>query len=345
MLHSATAAIAQFKAPLDTLLLPTHTPDLLARAVVEASRLLGAGEPVALPTETVYGLAADETRPEAVLKIFEAKERPFFDPLIVHLPDLAWLDRLTAIPPGDVELVRRLTERFWPGPFTLVLPRRDLVPDVVASGLPTVALRMSAHPVFRAVISAFGKPLAAPSANRFGRISPTTADHVMSELASRIPLIVDGGPTAHGVESTIVAVSNGRLEILRSGPVTVEELAGFGEVVAAGTVAKPVAPGQLKSHYAPLTPLRIEARPQPVSGKRCGLLAWQNALPGFENVEVLSPTRNLREAAARLFAAMRRLDEAGLDEIIAEPLPESGLGVAMMDRLRKAAYKGQGVSL
>ena len=325
---------------MDTLLLPTHTPDQLARAVAEASRLLGAGEPVALPTETVYGLAADATCPAAVLKIFEAKERPFFDPLIVHLPDLAWLDRLTAIPQGDAALVRRLTERFWPGPFTIVLPRRELVPDVVASGLPTVALRMSAHPVFRAVVSAFGKPLAAPSANRFGRISPTAAEHVKSELSSRIPLIVDGGPTAHGVESTIVAVAGGRLEILRSGPVTQEELAEFAEVAVAGSVVQPVAPGQLKSHYAPRTPLRINARPQPVTGKRCGLLAWQSAVPGFEKVEVLSPAGNLREAAARLFAAMRRLDEAGLDEIVAEPVPEVGLGVAMMDRLRKAAHQG-----
>jgi len=307
--------------------------------VTEACRFLGAGEPVALPTETVYGLAADALHPEAVLKIFEAKERPFFDPLIVHLPDLDWLERLAAIPADDAPLVRRLTERFWPGPLTLVLPRRDLVPDMVASGLPTVALRMSAHPVFRAVATAFGRPLAAPSANRFGRISPTAAAHVMSELAGRIPLVVDGGPTAHGVESTIVAVAGGRMEILRSGPVTREELAPFGEVTAPGVVSRPVAPGQLKSHYAPRTPLHLASRPQPVPGKCCGLLAWQNAVPGFETVEVLSAAGDLREAATRLFAALRRLDEAGLDLILAEPVPETGLGVAIMDRLRKAAHE------
>lgn len=324
---------------MNTLLLPTHSPESLACAVTEASRFLGAGDPVALPTETVYGLAADAMQPSAVLKIFEVKERPFFDPLILHLPDLSWLDRLAAIPAESAALVQALTGRFWPGPLTLVLPRRELVSDVVSSGLPTVALRMSAHPVFRAVVSAYGKPLAAPSANRFGRISPTVATHVMSELGGRIPLVVDGGPTAHGVESTIVAVSGGRLEILRSGPVTREELAAFGEVTAAGVVAKPIAPGQLKSHYAPRTPLRIEPVPQPLAEKRCGLLAWQNALQGFQTVEVMSPSGDLREAASRIFAAMRRLDEAGLDLIVAEPVPETGLGVAIMDRLRKAAYR------
>lgn len=306
--------------------------------MAEASRFLGAGEPVALPTETVYGLAADALCPSAVLKIFEAKDRPFFDPLIVHLPDFGWLDRLVQVPDADAALVRALTERFWPGPLTLILPRRDAVPDVLASGLPTVALRMSAHPVFRAVVAAYGRPLAAPSANRFGRISPTAAAHVMSELGGRIPLVVDGGPTAHGVESTIVAVAGGRLEILRNGPVTREELSEFGEVTAPGAVSKPVAPGQLKSHYAPRTPLYLQSEPRPVPGKRCGLLAWKKAVGGFEQTEVLSPTGDLREVATHLFAAMRRMDEAGLDLIVVEPVPETGLGAAIMDRLRKAAH-------
>ena len=323
---------------MNTLLLPTDSPENFACAVAEAVRFLGAGEPVALPTETVYGLAADATRPEAVLKIFEAKERPFFDPLIVHLPDWEWLDRIAAVPERDATLVGRLTECFWPGPLTLVLPRQELVPDVVTSGLQTVALRMSAHPVFRAVVSAFGRPLAAPSANRFGRISPTASAHVMSELAGRIPLVVDGGPTTHGVESTIIAVAGGRIEILRSGPVTREELAEFAEVTNPGVVTKPVAPGQLKSHYAPRTPLRLVLSPHPIPGQRCGLLAWEKTHPGFDAVEVLSPSGDLREAAARLFAAMRRLDEAGLDLIVAEPVPETGLGAAMMDRLNKAAH-------
>jgi L-threonylcarbamoyladenylate synthase len=317
---------------------------LLARAVEESSRLLRSGEVVALPTETVYGLAADATNPTAVLKIFEAKERPFFDPLIVHLPDWEWLYRLTEIPRRDAALVARLTERFWPGPLTLILPRCEAVPDLVASGLPTVAVRMSAHPVFRAVVKAFGGPLAAPSANRFGQISPTAAEHVISELSGRIPLVVDGGKTAHGLESTIVAVDGDRLEILRSGPVTHEALAEFGEIVTPGEVSKPVAPGQLKSHYAPRTPLVI-AKPDmavsPLIGKRCGFLAWQTPKSGsdaFERVEVLNASGNLRKAAARLFSALRRLDEAGLDVIVAEAVPETGLGVAIMDRLRKAAH-------
>ena len=319
----------------------TSTPDAIARAV----DLLARGELVALPTETVYGLAADATRPEAVLKIFEAKDRPFFDPLIVHLPDASWLDRVTQ---NRDSLVEKLAAAFWPGPLTLVLPRRGIVPDVVTSGLSTVAVRMSAHPVFREVCAKFGKPLAAPSANRFGRISPTAAEHVLAELAGRIPLILDGGPASHGIESTIVAVENGRMRILRAGPVTPEQLAEFGEVVTQAANDTTEAPGQLKSHYAPRTPMAIsnlKAWPlQEISNppaRRAGLLAWRDTPTAgdFAVVEVLSPTGDLREAAATLFSKMRRLDEAGLDLIVAEPVPEAGLGLAIMDRLRKAAHE------
>lgn len=307
-----------------------------------AVQLLARGEPVALPTETVYGLAADATRPEAVLKIFEAKERPFFDPLIVHLPDIGWLERITR---GRSPLAEKLAEAFWPGPFTLVLPRTEIVPDVVTSGLETVAVRMSAHPVFREVAGLFGKPLAAPSANRFGRISPTTAQHVFAELNGRIPLIVDGGATEIGVESTIVAVEGERIKVLRSGPVTHEELAEYGEVIFEKRGDAPVAPGQLQSHYAPRTPMRLMRHGHefvPAGEKRFGLLAWDfnSTVHPFAMIEQLSPTHNLREAAARLFAAMRRLDEAGLDLIIAEEVPEEGLGIAIMDRLRKASAHG-----
>ena len=310
----------------------------------EAVALLAAGEAVAVPTETVYGLAADATRPDAVLKIFEAKERPFFDPLITHLPDIGWLDRVTR---DRDPLVARLTEKFWPGPLTLVLPRREIIPDVVTSGLGTVAVRMSSNPVFREILLGFGKPLAAPSANRFGRISPTTAQHVMSELGGRIPLIVDGGPTSFGVESTIVLIENARINILRSGPVTVEDLAEFGEAVLEKGQGAPNAPGQLQSHYAPRTRLVLRTpglRMRFCQTDRIGYLAWSHAPlwrePRLSAVEILSPTGNLREAAATLFAKMRRLDDAGLDLIIAEKVPETGLGVAIMDRLRKAAAKG-----
>jgi len=313
------------------------TPEIVARAV----ELLSSGEPVALPTETVYGLAADAINPAAVLKIFEAKERPFFDPLIVHLPDLSWLDRITQ---NRDLLIEKLTAKFWPGPLTFILQRREIVPDVVTSGLGTVAVRMSGHPVFREVCAKFGKPLAAPSANRFGRISPTAAAHVLSELQGRIPLILDGGPTAHGIESTIIAVENGCIRILRAGPVTPEQLAEFGEVVAEPRNDLPEAPGQLKSHYAPRTRMEIlDSRTSNFDfrGRCAGLLAWTSSMRAnhYSVCEVLSPSGDLREAAATLFAKMRRLDEAGLDLILAEPVPESGLGIAIMDRLRKAAHR------
>lgn len=315
-----------------------------ADAIARAVELLSLGEPVALPTETVYGLAADATRADAVLKIFEAKERPFFDPLIVHLPGLEWLDRVTR---DRDPLVEKLAAAFWPGPITFVLPRREIVPDVVTSGLDTVAVRMSAHPLFREVAAQFGKPLAAPSANRFGRISPTAAAHVVAELGGRIPLVLDGGPTDFGVESTIVAVENSTIKILRSGPITSEELAKFAEVVFEKRGASPSAPGQLESHYAPRTPMQLMKHAsefEGIAGKRCGLLAWNPMADDesyeFASVEILSPSQNLREAAARLFAAMRRLDEEGLDLIIAEEVPEEGLGIAIMDRLRKASANG-----
>jgi L-threonylcarbamoyladenylate synthase len=329
---------------MDTAVASTDSSEHLTATVNAAVESLAAGEVVALPTETVYGLAADATRADAVIKIFEAKERPFFDPLIVHLPTRDWLERVTEIPAVSRATVETLIEKFWPGPLTIVLPRRSLVPDLVTSGLETVAVRMSAHPVFRSVIQQFGKPLAAPSANRFGRISPTTAAHVTTELGGRIPLVVDGGPTAHGIESTIVAVESGRLRILRSGPITREALGDLPLAVDAPLPlsGKPQAPGQLASHYAPRTPLKIVASGASLGwpgGARVGWLGWQHRAEGgpFCATEVLSPTGDLREAAATLFAKLRWLDEAGLDLILTEPVPEEGLGVAIMDRLRKAA--------
>ncbi|MDQ3621292.1 MAG: L-threonylcarbamoyladenylate synthase [Verrucomicrobiota bacterium] len=350
---------------MNTELLPAGSPEALERAVERAAALLLGCETVALPTETVYGLAADALRPEAVLKIFEAKERPLFDPLIVHLPERAWLERVTAIPAESRELVEALTSRFWPGPLTLVLPRQAIVPDLVTSGLPTVAVRVSAHPVFREVIARVGKPLAAPSANRFGRISPTAAAHVLTELDGRIPLIVDGGASTHGIESTIIVVEGGTLRVLRAGPVTPGDLvqvqvelwqrrgripseheaAEFLEMVEASQALPPRAPGQLGSHYAPRTHLilvdtSLEFTWHPAT-MRIGLLGWSHVkgedYSRFAAVEWLSPSGDLREAAATLFAKMRRLDEAGLNSILAERVPEKGLGIAIMDRLRKAA--------
>lgn len=309
--------------------------------IERAAELLAAGQVVALPTETVYGLAGHALDPEAAARIFEAKERPYFDPLIVHLPSLDWLDRLTDAA-GD-SLVQALIRQYWPGPLTLVLPRRSIVPDIVTAGLDTVAVRMSAHPLFRAVLSRFGKPVAAPSANRFGRISPTAAAHVIEELDGRIPLILDGGPCALGVESTIVAPRDGALCLLRAGPVTAGELAAHAPILAPPSGSTIQAPGQLRSHYAPRTPFRLlssAAESDTYEGPgRAGLLAWSRSVrpAQFAAMEVLTPRDDPREAAARLFAAMRRLDSLGLELIVAEPPPPSGLGVAIMDRLRKAA--------
>src|SRR5438128_8430314 len=215
------------------------------------------GEIVALATETVYGLAADALDPIAVTKIFEAKGRPRFDPLIVHLPDHDWLEKIAALPAPDRQLVFQLAKKFWPGPFTMVLPKREIVPEIVTAGLDTVAVRISAHPVFTEIVQAFGKPLAAPSANRFGRISPTVAKHVLDELDGHVPLIIDAGPTTHGIESTIVAVRAGKIDILRRGAITSEELSAFGEVGIATEHERISAPGQFPSHYAPKAPLRI----------------------------------------------------------------------------------------
>lgn len=202
-------------------------------AVAEAVAVLRAGGVVGLPTETVYGLAADALRAEAAARVFEAKERPSFDPLIVHIAELDWLPQVASPDPSDATLVRRLANAFWPGPLTLVLPRTEVVPDLVTSGLPTVAVRMSAHPVFHAVCAAFGGPLAAPSANRFGRVSPTTGADVVEELGGRIPLVLDAGPTLHGIESTIVQVQGGALTVLRPGPISPEDLGGFAPVTLA----------------------------------------------------------------------------------------------------------------
>jgi L-threonylcarbamoyladenylate synthase len=310
-------------------------------AVSRVVDLLRQGEIVALPTETVYGLAADALREDAVLKIFEAKSRPRFDPLIIHLPTTESVDSVVRINPDGTELFDQIRKRFWPGPLTFVFPRQAIIQDLVTAGLETVAIRFSSHPFFREVVAAFGKPLAAPSANRFGRISPTLAEHVREEHDGLIPLIVDGGPTAHGLESTIVALRNGRIEILRRGPITEKQLAEFGEVSVVGPTLHPEAPGQLPTHYAPRTPLILvdnAAAFAPPAGKRCGLLAWKTeSLDRFAEVRRLSERQSAAEAATNLFRYLRELDGTGLDLIIAEQLPDKGLGAAINDRLRRAS--------
>ena len=310
-------------------------------AVRRAVELLRQGEAVALPTETVYGLAADALREEAVLKIFQAKARPRFDPLIVHLPNAEAVERVAFIDETIRASFDRLQKQFWPGPLTFIFPRRAGIGDLVTAGLKTVAVRVSAHPVLTEIVQAFGGPLAAPSANRFGRISPTTAAHVKEELDGLIPLIVDAGPTKHGLESTIVALRHGQIQILRPGPVTQEELGEFGEVAVVGQPSHPEAPGQLPSHYAPKTPLVMVEDPATFvcpAGKRCGLLAWQRPeRDQFAEVRRLSKRPDLVEAATNLFRLLRELDGQSLDLIVAEKVPDEGLGAAINDRLRRAA--------
>lgn len=311
-----------------------------ARAVT----LLRAGETVAVPTETVYGLAADSLNPLAVAKIFEAKGRPRFDPLIVHLPDRTWLEKIAELPGQDRPLILRLAEKFWPGPFTMILPKREIVPEIVTAGLDTVAVRISAHTVFSAIVQAFAKPLAAPSANRFGRVSPTTAQHVLNDLDGRIPLIVDAGATQHGIESTIIAIRDGKIDLLRRGPVTSEQLSAFAEVGVCISCEKISAPGQLSSHYAPKTPLQLIDNAKSFSvkpGQRCALLAW-NAIKQeqrFVAIRHLSERKDLRQAAANLFRCLHELDELDVDLIVAEQVPPQGLGAAINERLQRAAAK------
>ena len=306
-----------------------------------AVELLRKGEVVALPTETVYGLAADAFDPIAVAKIFEAKGRPRFDPLIVHLPRSDRVEEVAQIPKQDLPLVAKLTEKFWPGPLTIVLPKWGAVPEIVTAGLETVAIRVSAHPMFAEVVQAFGKPLAAPSANRFGRISPTTAKHVLDELDGLIPLILDAGATTHGIESTIVQIGDGKIEILRRGPITSAQLSEFGKVGVATATKKVSAPGQLPSHYAPRTPLQLVDDVKSFeSNQRCGLLAWTpiRSDERFIAIRNLSEKQNLQEAAANLFRYLRELDELGVDLIVAERVPDQGLGAAILDRLTRASH-------
>lgn len=343
---------------METQIAHTDEPEDLRAAVARAVSLLRDGDVVALPTETVYGLAADAFNADAVAKIFSAKERPSFDPLIVHVVGFKGVEQVADVPANVEKILRRLANEFWPGPLTVVLPKRDTVPDIVTSGLDTVAVRQSANPVMKAVIQGLGSPLAAPSANRFGSISPTSSSAVAAELDGRIPLIVDAGACNEGLESTIIKIEPNQqkpvLRILRAGPITKEQLQRFGKIEYGDRLSaedgQPEAPGQLASHYAPRTPLRLLEKPEdftPEEGKRYALLSYrQKAKDGYvkltdwETILALSSgSGKLPEAAVRLFFVMRQLDDLGVDEIICEPVAERGLGVAIMDRLRRAAKK------
>ena len=308
---------------------------LTASAIDEAARLLRAGGLVAFPTETVYGLGGDATNDRAVAEIFAAKGRPRFNPLIVHLPDPAAARRLALF---DAR-AERLAERFWPGPLSLVLPRAaDCAVSLLASaGLDTVALRVPAHPLALDLLRAAGRPLAAPSANRSGRVSPTTAAHVQAELGGRIAAILDGGPCRVGIESTVLDLAGAEPILLRPGGIAREAIeAALGPLgQGGGSDAAPRSPGMLASHYAPRLPLRLdaaEARPGEA------LLAFGPGAPpaGFAETRYLSRTGDLAEAAANLFAMLRALDRPGFSGIAVMAIPEHGLGAAINDRLRRA---------
>lgn len=332
-----------------------NTNETIRRAV----SCLQSGEVVALPTETVYGLGADALDPSAVEKIFAAKGRPHFDPLIVHLPNKEMHAEVAAVPPEIAKTVVQLIETFWPGPLTIVLPKKPIVPDVVTGGLETVAVRQCNHPVFHRIIKNFGRPIAAPSANLFGRLSPTSAQSVLDQLDGKIPLIIDGGACARGLESTIVKIAPSEnkpiITVLRPGPITAEEMKKFGKVVFAERNEEvensaPEAPGMLANHYAPSKPLRLLESPEefhPEEGKRYALLSYRGQpkdgyleLHEWDEVAVLSPgSGRVAEAGTRFFHLVRHLDQLDIDEIIAEPVPDRGVGKAILDKLRKAAVK------
>ncbi|RVT39885.1 L-threonylcarbamoyladenylate synthase [Sphingobium algorifonticola] len=302
-------------------------------ALREAAALIRAGEPVAVPTETVYGLAADATDDQAVAAIYAAKGRPSFNPLIVHVADRPMAERIALFAPAALALANA----FWPGPLTLVLPLRPdagIAPRVTA-GLPTIALRLPAHPAMIGLIRESGKPLAAPSANRSGGISPTRAEHVLASIGGRIRMILDAGPTSEGLESTIVAPENDRIRLLRPGSITAQmlERACNLPVVTSGpddATASIEAPGQMASHYAPGKPLRLDA----LQAERDEYLIGFGLMPSHYN---LSADADIREAAANLFAALHLADASAASRIAIAPIPHDGIGAAINDRLRRAA--------
>lgn len=307
------------------------TPDQIAKA----GQLIRDGALVAFPTETVYGLGADATNGEAVARIFAAKGRPSFNPLIVHVPDLAGAERLAHLTPHG----RKLAAAFWPGPLTLVMQRRTDAPiaDLATAGLPTLAVRVPSHPVAQALLAASGRPVAAPSANRSGHVSPTLAQHVKEDLGNRVDLILDAGAAALGLESTVIDVSGETAVLLRPGGIPAEAI----EAVLGTTLSAPVnnpeaptAPGMLASHYAPTARLRLNAT---AALDNEALLAFGPAAPSRRMVINLSPAGDLTEAAAHLFAALRAFDAAGYDAVAVMPVPGEGLGRAINDRLRRAA--------
>ncbi len=304
----------------------------------KAAEIIRNGGVVAFPTETVYGLGADARNPMAVARIFELKERPYFDPLIVHIADLAQLKELTSLRDPRVY---ELAEAFWPGPLTMVLPKSDLVPDIVTSGLPTVGVRMPDHPMALELIRKAGCPLAAPSANKFGKVSPTEPWHVSKHLPD-VDMILDGGKTRVGIESTVIALRPDGFQLLRPGAVTRDDLDRIlPESFDIPQMADPEAPGMLASHYSPSKPFFLYSPDLLLSTdpSESGYIGFRGAPPAaFKEVKILSEEGDLKEYATRIFGAMHEMEASDVQSIVVEPVPEKGIGVAIMDRLRKAAH-------
>ncbi len=315
--------------------------DKIGSNVAFAADRLRAGKVVAIPTETVYGLAANALHPESVARIFAIKQRPAFDPLIVHLAASADLEKYAQSVP---EKARQLAAAFWPGPLTLVLPKKDLIPELVTAGLPTVGLRLPNHKLTLELLAQLDFPLAAPSANPFGYISPTTARHVYDQLGEQVDYILDGGPCTVGLESTIVGFPAGEPVLYRLGGIALEKLeAVIGKVhLQLNVSSNPQAPGQLTTHYAPRKPLLLGDIATLAKGKdlsKWAIISFRDAYAqlGAGKVVVLSEDGHLEEAAARLFQVLRSLDQWEGEGILAEPFPEEGLGRAINDRLQRAA--------
>lgn len=313
--------------------------------IAKASQLLREGKLVGIPTETVYGLAGNALNPEAVTAIFETKKRPSFDPLIVHVGNLEQVYAYIRFFPEELMV---LAEIFWPGPLTLLLPKKDEIPHLVTSGLDTVAVRIPGHSLTRELLLNLDFPLAAPSANPFGYISPTSALHVQEQLGGKIPYILDGGDCSVGLESTIVGIEQGQVIVYRLGgiPVSAIEQVVGPVLILPQSSSNPKAPGMLKSHYAPKTPVVLGNLDTLVAefierGDKFGVLSFTKSFPDLpENCQVvLSPSGGLGEAARNLFSGMRLLDKADVSVILAEELPEKDLGKAINDRLRRAAAK------
>jgi len=318
--------------------------ELSQRQIQHAASIIRKGGVVAFPTETVYGLGANALDTNACARIFEIKNRPFFDPLIVHVADLSVLESLCVLNPK----AEKLMQAFWPGPLTLVLPKKDIVPDLITSGLPTVAIRFPDHRCALELIRAAGFPIAAPSANPFGYLSPTTAEHVREQIGNKVDLILDGGRCRVGVESTILDLSTQKIRMLRPGGLSIEDIeCVIGKIEKDSSLPKgnkPLAPGQLPFHYSPHTKLRLLEKPRLKfqKSKRLGLLSFTGSTPKiskYTHVEILSRKADLREAAANFFSCLHQLDNAHLDAIDAEPVPSHGLGRAILDRLNKASAR------